>query len=303
VDNPAAWHPDPVGRHEYRWWDGSQWTEHVADGGVAAVDPLDHAAPAQTEADTLAASDAVTPAEAGTSAAQEGPDDAHETAELGGTDLGGTSATDAGDAAAAGSAAGAAAWSQPGGTEPTPTPDPQSYQQPAQPQQPYQQQPQQQPYQQQPQQQPYQQGPTDQAGAWPAAGSQQASSAQPSNGIAVAALVIGIISLLIAWIPFVGLLGGLGGALAIIFGFIGRGKVKKQGAPSKGAATAGIVLGAVSLVLSIIATAAIFVFGQQFFGDTIGSYQQCLEETGGDEDFCERQLEDDLFNRFGVPGD
>lgn len=38
---PAAWHPDPTGRHEYRYWDGQQWTEHVANQGQRAVDPLD----------------------------------------------------------------------------------------------------------------------------------------------------------------------------------------------------------------------------------------------------------------------
>lgn len=38
--NPAAWHPDPTGRHELRYWDGSQWTDHVADNGEQAVDPL-----------------------------------------------------------------------------------------------------------------------------------------------------------------------------------------------------------------------------------------------------------------------
>ena len=36
----AGWHADPAGTHEHRWWDGAAWTEHVADGGVAAVDPL-----------------------------------------------------------------------------------------------------------------------------------------------------------------------------------------------------------------------------------------------------------------------
>lgn len=36
----AAWHPDPTGRHEHRWWDGSAWTDQVADGGVTASDPL-----------------------------------------------------------------------------------------------------------------------------------------------------------------------------------------------------------------------------------------------------------------------
>ncbi|MBS43376.1 MAG: Tellurium resistance protein [Nocardioides sp.] len=38
---PADWHPDPSGRHQLRYWDGSRWTEHVADNGTASVDPLE----------------------------------------------------------------------------------------------------------------------------------------------------------------------------------------------------------------------------------------------------------------------
>jgi uncharacterized protein YxjI len=36
---PADWYPDPLGRHELRYWDGSQWTEHVSSHGRQAVDP------------------------------------------------------------------------------------------------------------------------------------------------------------------------------------------------------------------------------------------------------------------------
>lgn len=36
----GAWHPDPTGRHEHRYWDGSRWTQHVSDSGVAAIDPV-----------------------------------------------------------------------------------------------------------------------------------------------------------------------------------------------------------------------------------------------------------------------
>lgn len=36
----GAWHPDPTGRHELRWWDGGSWTPNVADGGVTATDPV-----------------------------------------------------------------------------------------------------------------------------------------------------------------------------------------------------------------------------------------------------------------------
>ncbi len=33
-----AWLPDPTGRHELRYFDGSGWTEHVANAGVISVD-------------------------------------------------------------------------------------------------------------------------------------------------------------------------------------------------------------------------------------------------------------------------
>jgi uncharacterized protein YxjI len=37
--SPASWHPDPFGRHELRYWDGAQWTEHVSSHGRQAIDP------------------------------------------------------------------------------------------------------------------------------------------------------------------------------------------------------------------------------------------------------------------------
>ncbi len=36
----ADWYPDPMGRHEYRWYDGTQWTERVASHGRESHDPL-----------------------------------------------------------------------------------------------------------------------------------------------------------------------------------------------------------------------------------------------------------------------
>ena len=37
----AGWQPDPSGRHEYRYFDGTGWTDNVSDGGTAATDPMD----------------------------------------------------------------------------------------------------------------------------------------------------------------------------------------------------------------------------------------------------------------------
>jgi hypothetical protein len=46
MNAPAAgWNPDPTGRHEYRYWDGSTWTDDVSDSGVTSVDPIAGPAP------------------------------------------------------------------------------------------------------------------------------------------------------------------------------------------------------------------------------------------------------------------
>lgn len=37
----AGWVPDPLGRHELRYWDSSSWTEHVLDAGVPGLDPIE----------------------------------------------------------------------------------------------------------------------------------------------------------------------------------------------------------------------------------------------------------------------
>ena len=36
----ADWYPDPMGRHQYRYWNGTEWTDDVANNGVTAKDPL-----------------------------------------------------------------------------------------------------------------------------------------------------------------------------------------------------------------------------------------------------------------------
>jgi uncharacterized protein YxjI len=39
VDTPAAdWYPDPFGRHEHRYWDGTAWTSNVSSHGKQSTD-------------------------------------------------------------------------------------------------------------------------------------------------------------------------------------------------------------------------------------------------------------------------
>lgn len=38
--HPPNWYPDPMGRHEYRWFDGTQWTDQVSSHGKQSTDPV-----------------------------------------------------------------------------------------------------------------------------------------------------------------------------------------------------------------------------------------------------------------------
>ena len=54
------WHVDPLGRHEMRYWDGSDWTDNVSDNGVIGTDPV--AQDAIGPGDEMLAIEASTPA-------------------------------------------------------------------------------------------------------------------------------------------------------------------------------------------------------------------------------------------------
>ena len=69
--------------------------------------------------------------------------------------------------------------------------------------------------------------------------------------MAIAALVLGIIGLVMAWIPAVNIVGIILGVLALIFGIIAIVKAKKTGT-GKGMAIAGVVLAGVTIVAAVI---------------------------------------------------
>lgn len=100
---------------------------------------------------------------------------------------------------------------------------------------------------------------------------------KPKNGMGIAALVFGILALLLVWLPIVGLVLGL---LAIIFGVIGRGRVRKQQATNGGVALTGLILGVLTFLANVVITIALFLFGVAFInvggGQVVQQYQDCL---------------------------
>ncbi len=113
-----------------------------------------------------------------------------------------------------------------------------------------------------------------QYGAYPG-GYPPPAAAPPQNGLGVASLVVAIVALF-------SVVGGIVlGVVAIILGFLGRGRVKRGEADNGGIATAGIVLGLLSIIESIVVI-AIAVWGFNEVGGT--DYVSCVSRAGSDQE-------------------
>ena len=100
----------------------------------------------------------------------------------------------------------------------------------------------------------------------------------PKNGLGTASLVVAIISLFT-------LFGGVVlGIVAVVLGFMGRGRVKRGEATNGGVAIAGIVLGFLSIIVSIVAFVVVGVFGVALFNEVGGTdYIDCVNRAGSDQ--------------------
>lgn len=76
---------------------------------------------------------------------------------------------------------------------------------------------------------------------------------QAGNGFAVTALVLGVIGAIVGLIPLFFIGAWLLGVLALIFGFVGRSRAKRDpNAGRGGMALAGIILGVIAIILGAI---------------------------------------------------
>lgn len=78
-----------------------------------------------------------------------------------------------------------------------------------------------------------------------------------SNGMAVASLVLGILSILFVWIPFVGLVSWILAPIGLVLGLVALGKPVGRGMAIAGSICSGIgLLGCIGWVVLIGAAAA-----------------------------------------------
>ena len=115
------------------------------------------------------------------------------------------------------------------------------------------------------------------------------------GGLAVAALVLGILAVLTSPSIVGGLLFGI---VAAILGFVAVGKANRGEAGRRGMAWVGVILGAVGIVLAGLVTAfVVWVWGAA----DVGEYLDCVNAAPNRaaEQICSDQLDDRLTDIFG----
>ena len=114
--------------------------------------------------------------------------------------------------------------------------------------------------------------------------------ARPRNGLGTAAMVVGLVALVLFWVWFLALPLGV---VAIALGIVGRHRVKRGKATNRGMATAGVVLGGIAVVVA----GALLALGVAFLNSDSGKdYNACIDKAGSqaDRQQCAEQFGRDL---------
>ncbi|HET6562351.1 MAG TPA: DUF4190 domain-containing protein [Marmoricola sp.] len=118
------------------------------------------------------------------------------------------------------------------------------------------------------------------------------------SGMAIAALILGVLALLTCWTVLGGILFGL---VAIILGFVASRRAKRGEAGGRAMAIIGIVTGLLGLIISVVIVVAIGAFWNS---DSVQDYRNCLEQAGSDQaalSACEEDFSDDIRNQVDNP--
>lgn len=132
----------------------------------------------------------------------------------------------------------------------------------------------------------------DDRGAYDAAQVRQKGGA----GMGIAALLLGLLALVLFWIPVLGIVLGV---IAIIVGLVARGRAKRINGSGRGMGLAGAILGLLAAILCGLVMFGIFTLFQS------SSYDECLRDAGTDQaalEQCAQDFADELRDRVGGTG-
>lgn len=135
----------------------------------------------------------------------------------------------------------------------------------------------------------------DPLGTAPGGGPTSGAASEARNGVATAAMVCGIVGVVLAWAPFVVVIGLALAVIAIVLGIRGLRRSTALGV-GRGAAIAGMTTGGVGIALSVVGIALSIIFYQAVDafispGPVIADVDSCTVDGGN------ALVEGDLTNR------
>jgi hypothetical protein len=115
------------------------------------------------------------------------------------------------------------------------------------------------------------------------------------NGMGTTALVIGVVALVLVLLLLFSPLGALLGLLAVLFGILGLIRANRGEADNRGQAVAGLVTGAVALLLGIFFTISVGTWFATHVND-FRRFGDCMDNAVGANarEECARRLSTDL---------
>ena len=127
------------------------------------------------------------------------------------------------------------------------------------------------------------------AGQYPPGGYQAAP--RRRNGMGTAALVLGVLALVLVLLLIFSPLGAFLGLLAVIFGIVGIVRANRREADNRGQAVAGLVTGGLALLFGIWFTISVGVWFSTHVND-FNQFGQCIDDASGQaaREECAREL-------------
>jgi hypothetical protein len=115
------------------------------------------------------------------------------------------------------------------------------------------------------------------------------------NGMGTAALVLGVLALVLVLLLIFSPLGAFLGLLAVIFGIVGIVRANRREADNRGQAVAGLVTGGLALLFGIWFTISVGVWFSTHVND-FNRFGQCIDDATGQaaREECARELSRNL---------
>jgi Na+/H+ antiporter NhaD/arsenite permease-like protein len=115
------------------------------------------------------------------------------------------------------------------------------------------------------------------------------------NGVGTAALVFGVVALVLVLLLLFSPLGALLGLIAVVLGIIGLVRANRGEADNRGQAVAGLITGAIALLMGILFTVSVGTWFATHVND-FRRFGNCMDQASGPaaREQCARQLSRNL---------